>query len=232
MPIEKVKKRNGSIVDFDRNRIQSAIHKAYHATRGQGEDPVIEDIADEVVRDLEATYTGEIPGVESIQDFVEKKIAEKGLFDVAKSYILYRVEQQERRAMMEEKQRQEIQKKIQSHQLHVKNRSGELIPFDLEQVRIAVQKYCKETLTAEEIETVLQEAQTNIYDGISTSEINQVIIMSLRSRIERDPKYSYLAARMLVNDLYIDVLCTDSISQDFEEKYRKGRQNSIAQGVA
>lgn len=232
MPIEKVKKRNGSIVDFDRTRIQNAIHKAYHATRGQGEDPIIEDIADEVVRDLEAAYTEGIPGVESIQDFVEKKIAEKGLFDVAKSYILYRVEQQERRAMMEEKQRQELQKKIQSHQLHVKNRSGELIPFDLEQVRIAVQKYCKETLTAEEIETVLREAQTNIYDGISTSEINQVIIMSLRSRIERDPKYSYLAARMLVNDLYIDVIRTDSISSDFEAKYRKGLQDSIAQGVA
>ncbi len=232
MPIEKVKKRNGSIVDFDRNRIQSAIHKAYHATRGQGEDPIIEDIADEVVRDLEATFSEGIPGVESIQDFVEKKIAEKGLFDVAKSYILYRVEQQERRAIMEEKQRQELQKKIQSHLLHVKNRSGELIPFDLDQVRIAVQKYCKESLTAEEIETVLREAQTNIYDGISTSEINQVIIMSLRSRIERDPKYSYLAARMLVNDLYIDVIGTDSISSEFEAKYRKGLQDSIAQGVA
>lgn len=232
MPIEKVKKRNGSIVDFDRTRIQSAIHKAYHATRGQGDNPVIENIADEVVRDLEAAYAEGIPGVESIQDVVEKKIAEKGLFDVAKSYILYRVEQQERRAMEDAKKRQEVEKKLQTHQLHVKNRSGELIEFDINQVRIAIQKYCGDRLSAAEIETVLLEARTNIYDGISTSEINQVIIMSLRSRIERDPKYSYLAARLLVNDLYIDVIGLDTTSANFAEKYRQGLKDSIAQGVA
>ncbi len=232
MPIEKVKKRNGAIVDFDRTRIQNAIHKAYHATRGQGDDPVIEDIADEVVRDLESTYTEGIPGVESIQDFVEKKIAEKGLFDVAKSYILYRVEQQERRALEAERQRQELEKKLQTHQLHVKNRSGEMVPFDINQVRIAIQKHCSDILNSDETETVLREAQTNIYDGISTSEINQVIIMSLRSRIERDPKYSYLAARVLVNDLYIDVIGMDTTSPDFETKYRQGLRDSIAQGVA
>jgi anaerobic ribonucleoside-triphosphate reductase len=94
MPIDKVKKRNGSIVDFDRGRIQNAIHKAYLATRGQeAELPLVEVIVDEIIIDLENNYVTEVPGVENIQDRVERKIAEKGLFDVAKSYILYRVEQ-------------------------------------------------------------------------------------------------------------------------------------------
>ncbi len=233
MPIDKVKKRNGSIVDFDRTRIQNAIHKAYHATRGQGETPVIELIVDEVILDLEASYNNQIiPGVESIQDVVEKKIAEKGLFDVAKSYILYRVEQQEKRAMEAAEQKQDIQEKIQTRQLHVKNRSGQMVPFDIEQVRIAIEKYCKNELSREQIDIVLKEAQNNIYDGISTSEINQTIIMSLRTRIERDPKYSYLAARVLTNDLYRDVIDTDETELNFEAIYRAGLKTSIAQGVA
>ncbi len=232
MPIDKVKKRNGSIVDFDRIRIQNAIHKAYQATRGQEETPLIEIIVDEVVVDLESAYLDGIPGVESIQDVVEKKIAEKGLFDVAKSYILYRVEQQEKRMMAEQAKHEELQKKIQTRQLSVKNRAGKLVPFDVEQLRIAIAKYCGDVLTEDQVNIVLQEAQNNIYDGISTSEINQVIIMSLRSRIERDPKYSYLAARVLTNDLYRDVIDADEFTPDFERIYKAGLKTSIAQGVA
>lgn len=228
VPIDKVKKRNGSIVDFDRGRIQNAVHKAYVATRGGEGTLVVEDIVDEVVHDLEVSYIDIIPAVESIQDIVEKKIAEKGLFDVAKSYILYRVEQQEKRMF----EQQEVQKKMQARKLSVKNRSGALVPFDPQQVRIAIKKYCGDTLTEQQIEVVLQEAENNVYEGISTSEINQAIIMSLRSRIERDPRYSYLAARILTNDLYLDIIKVDEFSPNFERIYREGLQVSIAQGVA
>ncbi|MDA1168826.1 MAG: ribonucleoside-diphosphate reductase subunit alpha [bacterium] len=232
MSLDKVKKRNGSIVDFDRARIQNAIHKAYHATRGQTDDPVLENIVDEVVIHIETTYSETIPGVESIQDIVETKIAEKGLFDVAKSYILYRVAQQEQRAMEETEKKHEVEEKIQTRQLHVKNRAGQLVPFDIEQVRIAIEKYCYPVLDKDQISVVLKEAQNNIYDGISTTEINQTIIMSLRTRIERDPKYSYLAARVLTNDLYRDVISTDEFEPGFDSTYRAGLKISIAQGVA
>ena len=229
MPIDKVKKRNGSIVDFDRDRIQNAIHKAYVATRGvEADAPIVEVIVDEVIIDLENTYIIDVPGVENIQDRVERKIAEKGLFDVAKSYILYRVEQEEKRQIAQ----MELQQRIATQQLYVKNREGKMVPFDLERIRVAINRYCGDTLTPEQTHIVLKEAQNNIYDGISTSEINQAIIMSLRSRIEQDPKYSYLAARVLTNDLYRDVIKTDEFEPEFEQLYRQGLQTSIAQGVA
>lgn len=229
MPIDKVKKRNGSIVDFDRQRIQDAIHKAYIATRGEQADaPVIEVIVDEVIIDLEGSFITDVPGVENIQDRVERKIAEKGLFDVAKSYILYRVEQEEKR----QKAQFELQQRIQKQQLNVKNRDGQMVPFDMGRIRLAIQRYCGDVLTPEQVDIVLKETQGNIYDGISTSQINQAIIMSLRSRIEQDPKYSYLAARVLTNDLYRDVIGTDEFAPDFQHIYRQGLKNSIARGVA
>lgn len=229
MPIDKVKKRNGAIVDFDRNRIQNAIHKAYVATRGEADNSeLIEDIVDEVLLDLEVVYITEIPGVENIQDRVERKIAEKGLFDVAKSYILYRVEQAEKRAQ----EQAALQQRIESQQIHVVNRAGDRVVFDLAQIDAAIRRYCADTLDEAQIQTVLKETRNNIYDGISTSDINQAIIMSLRSRIEQDPKYSSLAARVLTNDLYRDVLGADEFSFNFEQTYRNGLQQSIAQGVA
>ncbi|MEO6077397.1 MAG: ATP cone domain-containing protein, partial [Candidatus Andersenbacteria bacterium] len=229
MPIDKVKKRNGSIVDFDRGRIQNAIHKAYLATRGQEADlPVVEVIVDEIIIDLENNYVTEVPGVENIQDRVERKIAEKGLFDVAKSYILYRVEQEEKR----QAEQAELHKRIEAQQIMVKNRDGQMVPFDMNRIKLAITRYCGDALTPEQVDTVLHEAQNNIYDGISTSQINQAIIMSLRSRIEQDPKYSYLAARVLTNDLYRDVIKTDEFEPNFEATYRSGLQLSIAEGVA
>ena len=70
VPIDKVKKRNGSIVDFDRERIQNAVHKAYIATRGTEAIVVVEGIVDEVVRDLEVSYIDIVPAVEKVIYFV------------------------------------------------------------------------------------------------------------------------------------------------------------------
>ncbi len=228
MAIEKVKKRNGTIVDFDRDRIQRAIHKAYAATRHQDNAEIADTITDEVVHDLEATFVDRIPEVETIQDVVEKKIAERGLFDVAKAYILYRKEHEERRA----KEQQELKRKISAKKLHVIRRDGSRVPFDVTQIRAAIERFCGEDLKPSIIDQIVMESLSNIYDGISTSEINQALIMSLRARIEQDPLYSYLAARVLRNDLYRDVIRVDQFDAHFEETYRLGLAESIKLGVA
>jgi ribonucleoside-diphosphate reductase alpha chain len=227
MPIEKVKKRNGTIVDFDRDRIQRAIHKAYMATRHEEPNEVIDSITDEVVQNLEEQYTDRIPEVESIQDLVEKKIAEKGLFDVAKAYIVYRLDHQEQR----EKERQKLKRKMSTKKLRVKRRDGSLVSFDITQIRAAIERYCGSDLKPSVIDQIVMESLSNIYDGISTSEINQALTMSLRARIEQDPLYSYLAARVLLNDLYRDVIRVDEFEEHFTETYRRGLADSIKLGV-
>lgn len=230
MPLEKVKKRNGSIADFDRSRIQQAIHKAFAASGASSEGEDLSDsITNDVVSILEKKFPGaHIPQVEDIQDVVEQKIAERGFFDVAKAYILYRKEHEKQR----EDQRHELLRKISDKKLSVTKRDGAKVPFDLTQIRAALERYCGQELRPSVIDHVIQEALTNIYDGISTSEINQALIMSLRARIERDPLYSYLAARVLLNDLYRDVIRVDESDGHFEETYRRGLADSIKLGVA
>ncbi|MFH1509789.1 MAG: ribonucleoside triphosphate reductase [Candidatus Nealsonbacteria bacterium] len=87
---KKIKKRDGSIVDFDQTKITDAIHKAIIAT-GQGNGEVSKKVSDKVVSILNRRFKdGEIPQVEQIQDIIEEVLILEDLVDTAKAYILYR----------------------------------------------------------------------------------------------------------------------------------------------
>ncbi len=100
--ITKVRKRDGRVVDFDRQRIVNAIFKAAQAVAGYDRGEA-EGVADKVVDHLAATLKPEaVPSVEEIQDAVEKILIEAGHAKTAKAYILYR---QKRAEIRQEKQR-------------------------------------------------------------------------------------------------------------------------------
>ena len=87
---ETIKKRNGTSVPFDINKISSAIHKANDAAMVEAISPLeFEKLVTEIV---ESIPHGQIPNVEQIQDLVEEKLIEHGYAKTAKAYILYRAE--------------------------------------------------------------------------------------------------------------------------------------------
>lgn len=87
--IEKVRKRDGRIVPFDKGKIVDAIFKA--ALSVGGEDRFLaEELAGVVYIFLEKNYQNRIPTIEDIQDMVEKVLIETGHAKTAKAYILYR----------------------------------------------------------------------------------------------------------------------------------------------
>lgn len=85
---QKIRKRDGRIVDFDRAKIAKAIFKAFIATKSQDGERT-EDLAGQVVELLDKRITG-IPGVEDVQDAVEEVLIKNGYTGIAKAYILYR----------------------------------------------------------------------------------------------------------------------------------------------
>ena len=92
MPIDRVIKRNGSIVPFDRERIENAIYGAARAV-GEGDGrPWAEMLSWAATGLLEEQYrgNGHIPQVEEIQDVVEEVLIKSGRPRIAKAYILYR----------------------------------------------------------------------------------------------------------------------------------------------
>ncbi|NCS99535.1 ribonucleoside triphosphate reductase, partial [Candidatus Parcubacteria bacterium] len=96
MPIYKVQKRNGSIVDFDIAKIIRAITLAIDSL--EHIDTVDSTIlSGEVCIQLEEMYGGQIPTVEQIQDVVEDVLIHYDYPEIAKAYILYREKRRESR---------------------------------------------------------------------------------------------------------------------------------------
>ena len=96
--IDKLRKRDGRLVDFDEQKIANAINKAFQATYKPNHEEVARELAREVVSVLEVEG-GEAPDVEHVQDIVEKVLMDNGYVQTAKAYILYRNERSRAREM-------------------------------------------------------------------------------------------------------------------------------------
>lgn len=105
----KVIKRDGRIVEFDPSKIKKAILAAFVSVDGKETDYAIEK-ADNIADFIEGYYldVDETPGIEEIQDLVEKGLMATKRKDVAKAYILYREERNKKRGNTTDKIVEEI----------------------------------------------------------------------------------------------------------------------------
>jgi len=87
--MEKIRKRDGRIVDFEPEKITSAIYKAAVACRGSDFGQAV-NLCEKVVERLNQLPEGYTPDVEEVQDMVEKILIDNGHAKTAKAYILYR----------------------------------------------------------------------------------------------------------------------------------------------
>ena len=90
--LKEITKRDGSIVEFDPNKINLAIKKAFVAARGESDDELIGKLTKAVVRYLKANVPEDTAKttIEDVQDAVEHVLIKYNLPKVAKEYILYR----------------------------------------------------------------------------------------------------------------------------------------------
>jgi anaerobic ribonucleoside-triphosphate reductase len=101
--IDQVVKRDGTLADFDRGRIERAICAAAREV-GNGEGRQWAEMLSWAVTGLLAERFGEnghSPHVEEVQDIVEEVLIKSGSPQIAKAYILYRQRQADARAAQE-----------------------------------------------------------------------------------------------------------------------------------
>lgn len=98
MPIGKIRKRDGRIVDFDSSRIKNAIHKAFIAVELQDGEKA-ELVTREVVSLLEGKFKEAIPSVEDAQDTVIEVLKKNGYEKVADEYQAFRKKKDEIRKL-------------------------------------------------------------------------------------------------------------------------------------
>ena len=104
--------------------------------------------------------------------------------------------------------------------IKVKKRNGRLVDFEVDKINASAQRACDGIMEVSPSEIVL-DAQLQLFDKITTAQIDQALILSAREKIEKEPQYSYAAAQLLLNSLYKEVFKEGVDSDAFELQYRK-----------
>lgn len=95
--ITRIKKRDGSIEPFDKEKIETAIGNAIKAVKGS-DGKLAKRLATQVVKELEKHFKSNVlPTVEDVQDVVEEILIKNKKHEIARAYILYREEHKELR---------------------------------------------------------------------------------------------------------------------------------------
>ena len=186
--LSQVRKRDGSLVDFDINKIVNAIYKAL-ANTNEGGEKEAKKIANKVAVELvskiknDASY---VPKVEEIQDMVEKHLIWGGLALTAKHYILYRKEHSDLRSRRSVEASPEVKKEIQESHKYFKSSLSEFV-FYTSYARWLEDKSRRETWV-ETVDRFVSFMKENLGDKLKKKEymevreaiLNQEIIPSMR----------------------------------------------------
>ena len=188
--IGEIRKRNGSVDPFNKEKISNAIYKALAAT-SEPDRELADQLAEGVVsRLIEHGFSASSPpSVEDIQDLVESTLIEKGHSDIAKAYILYR---HERRKLRDEKMKV----------LNLRTLDPVSKKFDLNCLRVLASRYLMRNNKNEIIESpsqmfervaVLVGIGDLLYDNqVFTKEGNQTQdLEEARSYLEKLDNFNY-----------------------------------------
>lgn len=232
MSITHIKKRNGEMVEFDQEKIEMAIEKAFDAAQVEDSPELIEDLAEDALGMLEETPLCEegVPTVEEVQDVVEKCLMVHQQFDVAKAYILYRNKHQEDRK--EKKER--IQEQFEQKSLKVVKTDGSREDFDIIKIKTVFDRSVGEYSDVCRFEEFIEQFKNNIVEEMKTSDINKLLVKTCIDLVTvENIAWQHVGARIFLGNLYKqavrnrkialeDVYTPDSYKQLFDEYREKG----------
>ena len=231
----KVIRRNGAVVGFEPGKIAVAMTKAFLAVNGsQGAASarvreLVGGLTEAVVRALiRRQPQGGTFHIEDIQDQVELALMRSGEHDVARAYVLYREERSKARA--QDKAAREAQ--VGGAVLVNVVESGERRPLDLEALKRLLTSACVGLERSARPDVILDATLRDLYDGVPMDEVRKSAIMAARAMIEKDPAYSYVTARLLLNTIRLEVLGEEVSQADMDTRYATYFQQFIERGIA
>jgi len=75
------------------------------------------------------------------------------------------------------------------------------------------------------------EVVRTLYNGVSPAEIDHAILLTVRSYIEREPAYAFVAARLLLRRVYKQVWGRSVLPYELDKTYRAGLETMVKEGI-
>ena len=202
----RVIKRNGTVVTYDDSKIAVAMTKAFLAVEGgtAAASSRIRELVADLSDQVTATFARRFPSggtlhIEDVQDQVELALMRSGEHKVARDYVLYRDSRARARA-----ERRPTTTPTQT-MLSVTLQDGTRAPLDVTRLRTVVTEACT-GLKDVDAERIIAEALVNMYDGIAEKDVATSILITARTLVEEEPNYTFVTARILLDDLRAEAL--------------------------
>jgi len=234
----RVIKRNGKVVPFEHDKIKIAVTKAFLSVEsgGAAASERIHNKVESITQGVLETFGRRMPSggtlhIEEIQDQVELQLMRSEEHPVARNYILYR----EERAQERHKTSPKEPKRKNESTITITKGTGEKVPLDVNRITKMIEHAC-EGLEDVKATIVVEEALKNLYDGVSVSDMRASLIMSARTKVELEPNYSYVTARILLDELRAEALsflgvAEQSTQQEMSGYYPKALEAFIEKGI-
>ncbi|PHN52349.1 ribonucleoside-diphosphate reductase subunit alpha [Pseudomonas amygdali] len=233
----RVIKRNGTVVPYTDDKITVAITKAFLAVEG-GNAAASSRIHDTVARlteQVSATFKRRMPSggtihIEEIQDQVELALMRAGEQKVARDYVIYRDSRAKERAV------RAPEDQVQAHpSIRITLADGSFAPLDMGRLNTIVTEAC-EGLAEFDANLIQTETLKNLYDGVALKDVNTALVMTARTLVEREPNYSFVTARLLMDTLRAEGLgflgVADSATHhEMADLYAKALPAYVATGI-
>ena len=209
----KVIKRNGTVVSYTDDKISVAITKAFLAVEGgtAAASPRIRELVATLTGQISNTFHRRLPSggtlhIEDIQDQVELALMRSGEHKVARAYVLYRADRaRAREEKAQSAQAADIVVPELPSPINVVQSDGSTSPLDVVRIRTIINEAC-EALSDVDAERIFEEALNNMYDGISAQDVATSILITARTLVEEEPNYTYVTARLLLDELRSEAL--------------------------
>jgi ribonucleoside-diphosphate reductase alpha chain len=236
----RVIRRNGKVNGFDASKISVAITKAFLAVEGSSAaasgriHELVEGLTDQVMKGLfRRLPSGGTLHIEDVQDQVELVLMRGEHHKVARAYVLYR---EERARLRAEKTHEEQPVEADARELHVTLDDGTVRPLDVKRIGKIVDEACR-GLESVDGAWILEETRRNLFDGVPEKDVAHALLMSSRTRIEQEPNYSFVAARLLLDSLRKEALSflghvrSEATQAEMAERYADYFAEYIKQGA-
>lgn len=237
----RVIRRNGQTTNFDLSKIKVAVTKAFLSVEG-GQAAASSRIRETVERLSEEVFEslfrrmddGGTVHIEDIQDQVELAMMRAGEHKAARNYVLYREKQAEKRAKATAKT--DKNKPAVEDVLHVISDSGEKQPLDMSRLETVITEATR-GLKGVQKEQVLKGIRRNLFDGMAAKDVNAALVMTARGLIEKDPNYSYVSARLLMDGIRREALSFiygetyEATQKDMQEDYPVYFKKYLQRGI-
>lgn len=233
----RVIKRNGTVVPYTDDKITVAITKAFLAVEGNNASASsrIHDTVARLTEQVTATFKRRMPSggtihIEEIQDQVELALMRSGEQKVARDYVIYR------ESRSQERKRGAVETPVDAHpSIRIKRADGSMAPLDLGRLNTIITEACE---GLEEVDGALIQKETlkNLYDGVEQTDVNTALVMTARTLVEREPNYSYVTARLLMDTLRAEGLSFLEVAEsathhEMADLYAKALPAYVEKGV-